>query len=51
MWPNALVFEDYILADVKPASAPGAAGTPGAVGTSGMASHAMYKLSLSLTKS
>jgi hypothetical protein len=43
---RAGVLEDYILADVKPASASGAAGTPGAVGTSGMASHAMYKLEL-----
>jgi hypothetical protein len=37
---RAGVLEDYILADVKPASA------SGAVGTSGAASHAMYKLEL-----
>ena len=42
---RAGVLEDYILADVKPASAPGVAGTAGAVGTSG-ASHGMYKLEL-----
>lgn len=41
---RAGVLEDYILADVKPAST-----TPGAVGTSGAAgaaSHGMYKLEL-----
>jgi hypothetical protein len=43
---RAGVLEDYILADVKPASMPGATGTPGAVGTSGAASHGMYKLEL-----
>lgn len=37
---RAGVLEDYILAEVKPAS------TSGAVGTSGTASHAMYKLEL-----
>jgi hypothetical protein len=37
---RAGVLEDYILADVKPASA------SGAVGTSGAASHGMYKLEL-----
>jgi hypothetical protein len=37
---RAGVLEDYILADVKPASA------SGAVGTSGAPSHAMYKLEL-----
>ena len=46
MAERAGVLEDYILADVKPASASGATGTPGAVGTSGMASQAMYKLEL-----
>ncbi len=34
------VLEDYILAEVKPAS------EAGAVGTSGAASHGMYKLEL-----
>jgi hypothetical protein len=42
---RAGVLEDYILAEVKPASPSGAVGTAGAVGTSG-ASHAMYKLEL-----
>jgi hypothetical protein len=43
---RAGVLEDYILADVKPASASGTTGTSGAVGTSGAASHGMYKLEL-----
>jgi hypothetical protein len=39
---QAGVLEDYILADVRPASA--AAGTAGAVGTSGTGRAPMYKL-------
>jgi len=39
---RAGVLEDYILADVGPASAPG--GTAGAVGTSGSGRAPMYKL-------
>ena len=41
---RAGVLEDYILADVKPASASGAVGTSGTTGTTGAAS--MYKLEL-----
>jgi hypothetical protein len=40
---RAGVLEDYILADVKPASASGAVGTSG---TSGASPHGMYKLEL-----
>lgn len=40
---RAGVLEDYILADVRPASTSGAVGTSG---TTGAASHGMYKLEL-----
>jgi hypothetical protein len=43
---RAGVLEDYILADVKPASTSGAVGTSGTTGTTGAASHRMYKLEL-----